>query len=49
MLHLYRYLCCVHVYSESLKSDLEMARIKVDTLQLKKNIAESKVSHEYQK
>ena len=34
-------MCCV--CSGNLKADLEVARIKVDTLQLKKNIAESKV------
>ena len=33
------------IYSDNFKSDLEVARIKVDTLQLKKNIAESKVLH----
>ena len=33
------------IYSNNFKSDLEVARIKVDTLQLKKNIAESKVLH----
>ena len=32
-------LCC----REALQSELEVTRLKVDTLQLKKNIAESKV------
>lgn len=31
------------VYSSNFQADLEVARLKVDTLQLKKNIAESKV------